>query len=293
MFSGNKSYRWAIFPVIGAMLLAIVSTNSIATAQASCGSTYTVQPGDNLTNIANLCGVSLSALEQANPQIVNTNLVFPGQIIHIPQGVIPITGALAQVSLSSYNGGPGAQVKVSGSAFPANTALNVSLAQQGASVVSTAAVTTDSNGNFSTQVTIPSNAGTGSVWIVMAAAQASGGASATAQFQVVSSSASGPYTVESGDTLTGIAGRFDTTVNALLRANPQLSSANMLTVREQIDIPGSLVNINGRTVYIVKSGDYLSEIATNEGTTLAALEQANPQISDPSLIYAGEYVYIP
>jgi nucleoid-associated protein YgaU len=46
--------------------------------------TYTVKPDDNLTTIALHHGVTLAALEHANPQIKNPNLIFPGQVLHIP-----------------------------------------------------------------------------------------------------------------------------------------------------------------------------------------------------------------
>jgi LysM repeat protein len=46
---------------------------------------YTVQPGDTLTGIAGqFFGVTLGALEAANPQITNPNLIVPGQVIRIP-----------------------------------------------------------------------------------------------------------------------------------------------------------------------------------------------------------------
>jgi tyrosinase len=43
----------------------------------------------------------------------------------------------------------------------------------------------------------------------------------------------------------------------------------------------------------VKSGDSLSLIAFNQGISLASLEQANPGITDPGLIFPGEHVVIP
>jgi hypothetical protein len=46
-------------------------------------------------------------------------------------------------------------------------------------------------------------------------------------------------------------------------------------------------------VYRVQDGDTLSSIAEAHGVTLAALEAANPQISDPGLIFVGEFVNIP
>jgi spore coat assembly protein SafA len=50
--------------------------------------TYVVQPGDTLSGIAEMFGVSLAALEAANPQIKNPDLIFPGQVVTIPAPVV-------------------------------------------------------------------------------------------------------------------------------------------------------------------------------------------------------------
>jgi spore coat assembly protein SafA len=46
--------------------------------------TYIVQPGDTLSGIAEMFGVTLAALERANPQITNPNLIHPGEVVYIP-----------------------------------------------------------------------------------------------------------------------------------------------------------------------------------------------------------------
>ena len=46
---------------------------------------YVVQPGDTLFLIAQRFNVSLQAIEKANPQITDPNLIFPGQQIFIPR----------------------------------------------------------------------------------------------------------------------------------------------------------------------------------------------------------------
>lgn len=47
-------------------------------------SAYTVQAGDNLSQIAARHSVKLEALLEANPQIRNPNLIYPGQEINLP-----------------------------------------------------------------------------------------------------------------------------------------------------------------------------------------------------------------
>jgi LysM repeat protein len=46
--------------------------------------TYTVQEGDTLSSIADRLGVSLSALEAANPQITDPSFIMPGELVNIP-----------------------------------------------------------------------------------------------------------------------------------------------------------------------------------------------------------------
>jgi len=103
------------------------------------------------------------------------------------------------------------------------------------------------------------------------------------------------YSVKSGDTLSSIASQFGVSVNALIRANPQISNFNQLSAGETVYLPGELIvnPSNGNTEYIVSSGDNLTRIAEEYGISLSALEQLNPQISNPNLIYAGQYINLP
>jgi spore coat assembly protein SafA len=50
------------------------------------GQLYTVRAGDSMFFIAKRFNVSLQSLIQANPQIADPNLIYPGQIICIPTG---------------------------------------------------------------------------------------------------------------------------------------------------------------------------------------------------------------
>ena len=46
--------------------------------------TYTVRVGDTLWGISQRFGVTLLALQNANPQITNHRLIFPGQVVNVP-----------------------------------------------------------------------------------------------------------------------------------------------------------------------------------------------------------------
>jgi LysM repeat protein len=50
------------------------------------GGSYTVRSGDTMSGIASRHGVSLSALERANPQVHNASRISVGQRLHLPSG---------------------------------------------------------------------------------------------------------------------------------------------------------------------------------------------------------------
>jgi len=101
-------------------------------------------------------------------------------------------------------------------------------------------------------------------------------------------------TVQWGDTLSGIAKRCDTSVDAIRAANPGLGW--WLYAGQTLYIPtGSTPNYpppSGGT-YVVQTGDTLGKIAARSGTSLSALLAVNPHIYNPSLIYAGQVINLP
>jgi LysM domain/Transglycosylase-like domain len=73
-------------------------------AGPALASTYTVQSGDTLSGIAARSGVSLSAVEAANPQIHNFNLIYVNQKVNVPDGrsgVTSIPGPVAPAPTSA------------------------------------------------------------------------------------------------------------------------------------------------------------------------------------------------
>src|SRR3546814_2583646 len=49
------------------------------------GGSYSVRSGDTMSGIAASHGVPLSALINANPQVGNPNLIYPGQQLNLPR----------------------------------------------------------------------------------------------------------------------------------------------------------------------------------------------------------------
>lgn len=95
------------------------------------------------------------------------------------------------------------------------------------------------------------------------------------------------YTVQPGDTLSGIAQNYGVSVSALAALNG-IANPNLIYAGERLMIPsGGAVPV----YYVIQNGDTLSGIAVRFGTTVTALQQMNG-ISNPNLIYAGQRIRI-
>ncbi|MTI95996.1 MAG: LysM peptidoglycan-binding domain-containing protein [Firmicutes bacterium] len=93
------------------------------------------------------------------------------------------------------------------------------------------------------------------------------------------------YTVRTGDTLSGIAGRHNTTVNKLVSLN-NISNPNLIRAGQVLKVAEK------QSTYIVKSGDTLSLIASRNNTTVNQLVSIN-NISNPDLIQVGQVLELP
>jgi LysM repeat protein len=104
------------------------------------------------------------------------------------------------------------------------------------------------------------------------------------------------YIVARGDSLKGLAVRFDTTVAALLAANPEIANPNVIYDGQHLKVVVSQTPpppLPGGQAYYVQRGDTLRKIASKFSSTVDALLRANPQISNPNVIYVGQAITIP
>jgi membrane-bound lytic murein transglycosylase D len=118
---------------------------------------------------------------------------------------------------------------------------------------------------------------------------------------------SATHVVRRGETLSVIAGRYRTSVSAIMRANG-LASPNRLRVGQRLRIPGRgdpVVAVapaaggggagdanGGSSRYQVRRGDTLARIAEARGVSLKALLEANG-LGMRSTIHAGQWLLIP
>jgi LysM repeat protein len=211
---------------------------------------YTVQPGDYLSEIAQTYNTTVSAILALNPQITNPSLIYPGEVLLIPVGtnttpIIPITGSGASAVITPTSGPQGTYIQVVVTGFPADTPVQIGLHKLNRSLIeSTADTTTDAYGSATVTMRIPSgaNPNIGTVWL--AKVSTTSGESVTAESnQFVISTTTGTtgstftYIVQSGDTLASIASRYGTSVAAIQALNPQIVSQGYIYTGESLIIP--------------------------------------------------------
>jgi LysM repeat protein len=298
-FIGMKQWRTILAAVLTLALLLAAAPPALAQTDAQeCGDTYTVQPGDYLFRIAQDCDVPLPALIAANPQIVNPNIIFPGQVINIPDmtaPTIPVTGGsvylvvpgdtlwgiatrfnvtLNQLLAANPNLTrtsiiyPGNQITLpQGAAMVPTVRVNPTIAAVG-QPVTLVATGFQANTNvviaFGPSATEVTQAATGTT-------DANGALSRT--LEVPEGAAAGQryvFVVHLAD---------DTTVRA---------ASNPITIQAAPGVP-----VTGDPVYVVQPGDNLFRIGLRFGTTVQQLLTLNPWIANPNLIFPGQNIQLP
>jgi LysM repeat protein len=239
--------------VILSMLLTMFTMTSAAYA-AGCGTSVTVLSGDTLRKIADRCDTTVSALRRANPEIGNGNLIYPGQNLLLPGAILGTDGGYR-----IYIVARGDTVRSLAARF--NSTVDLILAHN--------ASITNANVIYEGQRLTIYDKGTGNP----PPPPPAGGQT---------------YYVQRGDTLRKIAAKFSTSVDALLKLNPQISNPNVIYVGQAITVPGS----SDPATYTVQRGDTLRIIANKFGTTVDKLLSLNPNIKNPNVIYVGQVLNV-
>lgn len=239
--------------VILSMLLTMFAMTSAAYA-ASCGTSVTVVSGDTLRKIADRCDTTISAIRRANPEIGNGNLIYPGQILLLPGSILGSDGGYRVYIVAR-----GDTLRSLAARF--NSTVDLILAHNSS--------ITNANVIYEGQRLTIYDKGTGNP----PPPPPAGGQT---------------YYVQKGDTLRKIASRFGTTVDVLIKLNPQISNPNVIYVGQAIKVPGE----SDPATYAVQKGDTLRIIANKFGTTVDKLLSLNPNIKNPNVIYVGQVLNV-
>ncbi|WP_102280014.1 LysM peptidoglycan-binding domain-containing protein [[Lactobacillus] timonensis] len=240
------------------------NNNSASQNTATAGETYTVQSGDTLSGIAAKFGTNYQYLASLN-HLSNPNQIYVGQTLQIRGGSQPS----APVNHNNSNGTYTIQ---------AGDTLSGIAAKFGTSYQALARLNNISNPNMI---------------VVGQTLRINGSASANVSQPSTSYSSNGTYTVQAGDTLSGIAAKYGTSYQAIASQNG-ISNPNAIYVGQTLRIGGTSVSYSNssssiRGGYTVKSGDTLSGIAAQYGLNWQAIANKNG-LTAPYVIYVGQHL---
>ncbi len=254
---------------------ALMSTAFANDAQAS--TTYTVKKGDTLSAIAAKYNTTVSKIMQWND--LKSTVIYPNQQLSIgasSETSAPPSSSSTSSSSTTYTVKAGdtlseIALKHSTSVSNLKSWNNISgsiIYPKQVLIVSKTSATVDNNSSSSSSNSSSNN----------------------------SSSASDTYTVKAGDTLSGIAQKYNVTVSQLMSWNNKTKTLiypnEVLKVYKSSASDSSSSSSSGSssttapTTYTVKSGDTLSVIARKYNLTVSQIKSQNGLSSD--IIYIGQ-----
>ena len=272
----------------GATTSTVVKTN--VTSSRTSGGNYLVQPGDTLYSIARRSGMSLNSLLTLNG-LSQSSVIYPGQSLTISQSDSRVA------TKSSYNAKPLASgVSTSGTyTVQAGDTLYGIARRSGMSLNTLLSL----NGLSQSSVIHP-----GQTLKLSGASNATVASPVSYKSAASSTSTSGTYTVQEGDTLYGIARRSGMSLNTLLSINGlsqssvihpgqtlKLSGASNATVASPVSYKSTASSASTSGTYTVKAGDTLYRIAYNHGISLTTLLSING-LSETSTILPGQQLVV-
>lgn len=249
--------------------------------------TYQVTSGDTIWDISQRFGVSMNSIISAN-NLGNGAVIHPGQRLEIPGSSVTATPAPAASSTKSSSSSSSTYTVKRG-----DTLSGIALKH------STTVGALKSANNLTSDLIFPGQ----KLNLLATSSSASKPATSAPAPAAPSSSSSSAttYTVQRGDTLSGIAAKHGTTVSAIVSASG-LKNANVIYPGQKLTLRGSAPATSApatsapapstpapsasSTTYTVQRGDTLSGIASKHGTTVSAIMSASGLSS--TVIYPGQ-----
>ena len=96
-----------------------------------------------------------------------------------------------------------------------------------------------------------------------------------------------PYVTQTGDTVAAIAAHFNTSVEEILAANPQLPITTTLSSGQELQVPAYYFSLGGPTFKIVPDGEFVYGPATQDFDVAAYLESQPGLLKTLSAFVAG------
>lgn len=240
---------------------------------------YTVQSGDTLTGVANRYGVSISELAAANNLTTRSNLIR-GRTITIPAAGTTSSAASSNAASSGSSSRGNSLSNTQNYKVQSGETL-IGLARRYNVSVSDLAETNNlaSNAQLMRGQTIKVPSGSGS----SSSSSTSNSSSSSASGSKLSNTEN--YTVQSGDSLIGLARKFGVST-ADLAATNNIASNAQLQRGQTLKVPQLT------TSYTVKSGDSLIGLARQYGVSTSELAQMN-NLSSDAMLQRGQKLTVP
>ncbi len=271
----------AAAPTVGATALAL---SSPATQRSLPTGTYQVRAGDTVSAIAARAGTTVSAIVSAN-DLDSRALIKVGQVLRLPAGKAASATSARAVSATTHTVAAGDTV----SALAKKYGTTVD------QIVSANRLNSRALIIIGQRLTIPGSSA--SATGVSAAPAASRSAAQTASTHVV----------QAGDTVSGIAQRYGTTVERIASTNG-LRDPGLIRIGQRLTVsgggstsapaakpaakPATTVSSTASRTHVVAAGDTVSGLASRYGSTTSAIISAN-NLSGSGLIYVGQRLTVP
>ena len=255
-------------------------------ATASAAFRHVVASGETLSSVAAADGLSVSQLAAANGVSPDAQLIAGSSLAIPPQGVT-VTAASSGSSTDSDGSGT-TQVSV---AAPGSGGYVVQPGDTLSGIAARMGVSVDSLAS--------ANGLDPSALLISGTTLNGGGAGATTSAPV-STSSSGGYVVQRGDTLSGIAARLGVSTSSLAAANG-LDPSGILLSGTTLHASGAAASVPVSTSapvsssagggYTVQPGDTLSAIAARLGVSMSSLAGANG-LNPAGLLLSGTTLHV-